>query len=64
MFLSAALETDKVYEITTGYTRVIEGSLRLYCDDVAPSSNKALDTVNTENNRSFIQLERKNYQVK
>lgn len=56
----SALDTDKVYEITTGYTRVIEGSLRLYCDDVNPAS-KTLDTVNTENNRSFIQLERKNH---
>lgn len=52
------LEIMKTYEIQQGYTRAIEGYLRLYSKGVVPDTTD-IEHVNTEHNRSFIQFNRK-----
>jgi hypothetical protein len=57
-FLLQDLEISQYYEIQQGHTYNIEGYLRLYSDIIVPSTTGP-EHINTNNNRSLIQFNRK-----
>lgn len=55
---SQNLEISQCYEIQQGYTRAIEGYLRLYSKNIEASKDNVTE-INNDHNRSLIQFNRK-----